>query len=213
MGKAKAMKVEKKYVKKQGPGKGQGPGKRQSPEKGPPKPKGILKRPSTLALPNRNDPGLSLEEKMEQFAKKNNGNTQEFLDSLSAPQREALWGRFARARKSLKDQNLNSLWDKRCKGEGSEQHKKQLLSIYLKSRGDLKKGNQYAKELVEISETTGILVAFGCGLQPVAFSLWPSPFLPQLRQQGDIRMGAIQCHPSKIWPQGGNAQSTFGCML
>eukprot|EP00435_Cladocopium_sp_Y103_P027486 s3249_g6.t1 len=137
----KAMKVKKKHVKNKSHGKGKGPGKGQSPEKGT-KPKGILKRPSTLALPNRDDPGLSLEEKMEQFAKKSNGNTQEFLDSLSAGQREALWGRFARARKALKDQNLNSLWDKHCKGEGSEQHKKQLLSIYLKSRGDRAGGDQ-----------------------------------------------------------------------
>ena len=91
MGKAKAMKVEKKYVKKQGPGKGQGPGKRQSPEKGPPKPKGILKRPSTLALPNRNDPGLSLEEKMEQFAKKTMGTPKSFWIA-SVPLRERLSG-------------------------------------------------------------------------------------------------------------------------
>ena len=144
---------QKKHVKGKSPGKGPSPAKGLNLEKG--KPKGILKRPSTLALPNKNDPGLSLEEKMEQFAKKTNGNTQEFLDSLSAPQREALWGRFARARKALKDQNLNSLWDKHCKGEGSEQPKKKLLAIYLKSRGDLKKGTMYAKELVEISETTG----------------------------------------------------------
>ena len=107
---------------------------------------------------------------MEQFAKKTNGNTQEFLDNLSAPQREALWGRFARARKALKDPNLNNMWDKHCKGEGSEQHKKQLLAIYLKARGDLKKGNLYAKELVEISETTGFLVAF-VGLQSVVLLL------------------------------------------
>ena len=159
----KAMNVKKKQVKGKNPGKGPSPAKGLNLEKG--KPKGILKRPSTLALPNKNDPGLSLEEKMEQFAKKTNGNTQEFLDSLSAPQREALWGRFARARKALKDQNLNSLWDKHCKGEGSEQPKEKLLAIYLKSRGDLKKGNMYAKELVEISETTGILVLkFRCDL-------------------------------------------------
>ena len=37
-------------------------------------------------------------------------------------------------------------------------------------KGDLKKGNVYAKELVEISETTGVLVAFG-GLQSVSVAL------------------------------------------
>ena len=154
MGKvAKPMKSKTKKVTKDGsPGKGPSPAKGPSSGKG--QPPGILKRPASLALP-KGDPGLSLEEKMEQFAKKTNGNTQEFLDNLSAQQREALWGRFARARKAMKDPNLNNLWDKHCKGEGSEQHKKQLLALYLRARGDLKKGNMYAKELVEISETTG----------------------------------------------------------
>ena len=99
---------------------------------------------------------------MEQFNKKTNGNTQEFLDNLTGPQREALWGRFSRARKALKDPKLDSLWDKRCKGEGSDPHKKQLMAIFLKTRGKLAKGNMYAKELLEISETTGVLVVSVC---------------------------------------------------
>ena len=201
-GNGKSHESQKKHVKGNGPGKGR-------PEKGQPKSKKNLKRPATLALPNKNDPGLSLEEKMENFHKKTNGNTQEFLDNLSGPQRERLWGRFARARKSLKDENLNSLWDKHCKGEGSEQFKKKLLGIYLKNKGDLKKGNAYAKELVEISEATGILVAFDCGLQPLAISL----FLSQLRLQGDIRMGTIQCHPYKVWPEGGNEKGALVCIF
>ena len=57
----------------------------------------------------------------------------------------------------------DSLWDKRCKGEGSDPHKKQLMAIFLKTRGKLAKGNMYAKELLEISEdhwSTGVLVVF-----------------------------------------------------
>lgn len=205
----KAMKVKKNHVKGKGPGKGLSPAKGR-PEKGTPKTMKSFKRPaSSLDLANKNDPGLSLEEKMENFSKKTNGNTQEFLDSLSAGQRECLWGRFSRARKALHDTNLNSLWDKHCKGEGSDQHKKKLLAIYLKNKGDLKKGNAFAKELVEISEATGILVAIDCCLQSLATSL----FLSQLRLQGDIRMGTIQCHPYKIWPEGGHAKSTFGCIF
>ena len=202
-------KSKKNHVKGKGPGKGLSPAKGR-PEKGTPKTMKSFKRPaSSLDLANKNDPGLSLEEKMENFSKKTNGNTQEFLDSLSAGQRESLWGRFSRARKALHDTNLNSLWDKHCKGEGSDQHKKKLLAIYLKNKGDLKKGNAFAKELVEISEATGILVAIYCCLQSLATSL----FLSQLRLQGDIRMGTIQCHPYKIWPEGGHAKSTFGCIF
>ena len=159
MGKAmKAMKAMKSGVKKKV--KNESPEKGHSPGKGP---KGILKRPSAKpSLPLPNDPGLSLDEKMEQFNKKTNGNTQEFLDNLTGPQREALWGRFSRARKALKDPKLDSLWDKHCKGEGSDPHKKQLMAIFLKTRGKLAKGNMYAKELLEISETTGVLVVSLC---------------------------------------------------
>ena len=185
----KAMKVKKK-LKGKSPGKGPGPEKG-SPEKGTPKSMKVLKRPATLAL-NRNDPGLSLEEKMDQFAKKTNGNTQEFLDNLSAPQRECLWGRFARARKALGNNHLDSLWDKHCKGEGSDQHKKKLLAIYLKSRGDLKKGNAYAKELVGISETTGILVAFGIGLGSLAFSLLITTEASRRHQNGCHLLSSLQ---------------------
>ena len=133
MGKAmKAMKSGvKKKVKNESPEKGHSPGKG---------PKGILKRPSAKpSLPLPNDPGLSLDEKMEQFNKKTNGNTQEFLDNLTGPQREALWGRFSRARKALKDPKLDSLWDKHCKGEGSDPHKKQLMAIFLKTGPNLQR--------------------------------------------------------------------------
>ena len=55
-----------------------------------------LKRPAALnlgTLKDKNQP-MSLEEKMESFGKKGNQDVQQFLDSLTKNQREALWQRL-----------------------------------------------------------------------------------------------------------------------
>ena len=101
------------------PAQGQSPAKGQSLAKGP----GILKRPSSILKLPKNEADLSLEEKMETFQKKANGNVQTFLDSLTPGQREALWGRFSRARDALKDPKATELWNTHCKGKGSEEKK------------------------------------------------------------------------------------------
>ena len=82
-----------------------------------------MKRPSSILKLPKNDADLSLEEKMEAFQKKANGNVQTFLDSLTQGQREALWGRFSRARDALKDTKATELWNTHCKGKGSEEEK------------------------------------------------------------------------------------------
>ena len=119
-----------------------------------------FKRPAsvqTLALPN--ETGMSLEDKMEQWQKKGNQDINQFLDSLTATQRESLWGRFSRARASMKDGSLNALWNEHCKGANSEQNKKKLLKVFLDTKGDLKKSGAYRKELLKISEVSGGLPA------------------------------------------------------
>jgi hypothetical protein len=119
-----------------------------------------LKRPAavqTLALPNES--GMPLEDKMEQWQKKGNQDINQFLDSLTATQRESLWGRFSRARASMKDGSLNALWNEHCKGANSEQNKKKLLKAFLDTKGDLKKAGVYRKELLKISEVSGGLPA------------------------------------------------------
>lgn len=151
----KAMKATKKKTKQTetSPAQGQSPAKGQSLAKGP----GILKRPSSILKLPKNEADLSLEEKMEAFQKKANGNVQTFLDSLTPGQREALWGRFSRARDALKDPKATELWNTHCKGKGSEEKKKQLLAVFLKNRGDLKKAGIYQKELVALTEVAGSL--------------------------------------------------------
>eukprot|EP00435_Cladocopium_sp_Y103_P044792 s2136_g12.t1 len=52
-----------------------------------------MKKPASVALTLPKDEGLSLEEKMDAFHKKGNQSVNDFLDSLTQPQREALWGR------------------------------------------------------------------------------------------------------------------------
>ncbi|CAK9024633.1 unnamed protein product [Durusdinium trenchii] len=99
---------------------------------------------------------MSLEEKMEAFTKPKNANVVAFLDSLSTPQRQALWQRFSAARNALKDENADQLWSDLAKGKGSDPHKKALLQCFLKLGGDLKsKKEVYMKELVSYCKVHG----------------------------------------------------------
>ena len=144
-----------KGAKSKGPAKGQGSEKEQPPQ-------GMKKPAAVLNLGNlkeNNEQALCLEDKMAAFNKKANGNVNEFLNGLTQGQREALWGRFSRARESLKDEQVNSLWNQHCKGKGSDEKKKKLLEIFLKNKGDLKKGQAFQKELISLTETIGLLVA------------------------------------------------------
>ena len=150
-GKVLAMKTKSKAKTEKTPAKGAGPEKGKGPAKGP----AMRKPASALKLPKAE--GLSLEDKMEIFHKKGSQGVNGFLDSLTQQQREALWGRFARARESLKDPQCDKLWNEHCKGKGSESKKKQLLEVFLKSKGDLKKSNLFHKELLSISEVHGNL--------------------------------------------------------
>eukprot|EP00435_Cladocopium_sp_Y103_P026058 s1496_g6.t1 len=92
---------------------------------------------------------------MELFSKKQNGNVQSFLDQLTSNQREALWGRFQRARESLKDKDLDLQWSTHCKGPGSDSNKKALLKVFLANKGDLKKNDHYMKEMISLSRVEG----------------------------------------------------------
>ncbi|CAK9026784.1 unnamed protein product [Durusdinium trenchii] len=93
---------------------------------------------------------------MEGFAKAKNANAVAFLDSLSTPQRQALWQRFSAARNALKDENADQLWSDLAKGKGSDPHKKALLQCFLKLGGDLKsKKEVYMKELVSYCKVHG----------------------------------------------------------
>ena len=123
-----------------------------------PKPKHMKKPSAALTLP-KNDEGLSLEEKMDKFHEKGGQSVDDFLGSLTQGQRECLWGRFSRARDGLKDPKVTELWNQTCKGKGSDGPKKQLLKIFLDTKGDLKKGNLFQKELIQLSQTTGGLDA------------------------------------------------------
>ena len=142
----KAMKVAKGNLKKNGGGTKTG-GE-------------VMKRPAGTQLALPKESGMSLEEKMEQFAKKENGNVMDFLNKLTNNQREALWGRFARARDALKDSGMQELWSKHCKGSGSDANKKALLKVFLQNKGDLKKNDTYQKELVRLSKVEGCLAFF-----------------------------------------------------
>ena len=121
-----------------------------------------LKRPAALNLgtvKDKNQP-MSLEEKMESFGKKGNQDVQQFLDSLTKNQREALWQRFASARAALRDSTADDLWQSVAKGKGSDPQKKKLLGCFLQLGGDLKtKKDHYMKELVSYSKTFGFLAA------------------------------------------------------
>ena len=89
--KSKSKKVSKNNLKNNSPGKGPSPGKGQSPGQG--KPPGILKRPASLALPKKDDPGLSLEEKMEH-------NTQDFFGQLECPTEGSSLGKACKSQES-----------------------------------------------------------------------------------------------------------------
>ena len=96
---------------------------------------------------------------MEKFHEKGGKSVDEFLSSLTQGQRECLWGRFSRARDALKDEKAAELWNQTCKGKGSDGPKKQLLKVFLDTKGDLKKGNLFQKELIQLSQTAGGLDA------------------------------------------------------
>lgn len=120
-------------------------------------PKGILKKPGAApSLGQDGGAGMSLEEKMEMFAKKGNRSVSQFLDGLSKNQREALWQRFASARQSLKDPEQDAAWNTHCKGKGSEENKKALLGVFLKCKGNLKKNDLYQRELLALVRTSGL---------------------------------------------------------
>lgn len=90
-----------------------------------------MKKPasSTPNLPLPEEKGMSLEEKMDQFTKKGNQNIHQFLDSLSKQQRESLWQRFSAARQAMRDPAADAVWEKHCKGKGSDQHKKKAFGM------------------------------------------------------------------------------------
>ena len=118
----------------------------------------ILKRPSAQKNPKAE--GMSLEEKMEMFEKRKNWDMNSFLDGLTKHQREALWQRFANARASLKDGELDTMWADVAKGKGSGPAKKKLLATFLKLGGELKgKRELWCKELMTYTKSCGHLFA------------------------------------------------------
>ena len=118
----------------------------------------ILKRPSAQKKPKAE--GMSLEEKMEMFEKRKNWDMNSFLDGLTKHQREALWQRFANARASLKDGELDTMWADVAKGKGSGPAKKKLLATFLKLGGELKgKRELWCKELMTYTKSCGHLFA------------------------------------------------------
>ena len=118
----------------------------------------ILKRPSAQKNPKAE--GMSLEEKMEMFEKRKNWDMNSFLDGLTKHQREALWQRFANARASLKDGELDTMWADVAKGKGSGPAKKKLLASFLKLGGELKgKRDLWCKELMTYTKSCGHLFA------------------------------------------------------
>ena len=118
----------------------------------------VLKRPSAQKNPKAE--GMSLEEKMEMFEKRKNWDMNSFLDGLTKHQREALWQRFANARASLKDGELDTMWADVAKGKGSGPAKKKLLASFLKLGGELKgKRELWCKELMTYTKSCGHLFA------------------------------------------------------
>ena len=116
----------------------------------------ILKRPSAQKNPKAE--GMSLEEKMEMFEKRKNWDMNSFLDGLTKHQREALWQRFANARASLKDGELDTMWADVAKGKGPGPAKKKLLASFLKLGGELKgKRDLWCKELMTYTKSCGHL--------------------------------------------------------
>ena len=115
------------------------------------------------------DTPMSLEEKMELFAKSKQQNVTQFLDQLSDAQRQALWQRFSRARDALKDEDTTAMWNSVCKGKNSDPMKKKLLGIFLNEGTNLKNSTAWQKEKVTWSQSSGILDA-PCVGGPVIFS-------------------------------------------
>eukprot|EP00435_Cladocopium_sp_Y103_P076089 s462_g76.t1 len=116
-------KKKKKGKKEEAVGKEESPAKGKSttsPAKGKTHAKGsAMKKPASVAFTLPKDEGLSREEKMDAFHKKGNQSVNDFLDSLAQPQREALWGRFSRARDALKDPAADKMWNVHLCGIGS----------------------------------------------------------------------------------------------
>eukprot|EP00435_Cladocopium_sp_Y103_P026028 s4938_g6.t1 len=214
VGKSSAKKVKKRKKEKataqvESPAKGKTqaiPAKGKSPAKG-----SAMKKPAsaqTLASPNSE--GFSLEEKMEAFHKKGNQNVNEFLDGLTQPQREALWGRFSRARGSLKDPAVDKMWNDHCKGKGSEAKKKQLLEVFLKSKGDLKKKNNiFHKEIMSICEVHGSLAWLNCLAFPLHAFLVP----PLAQATGRVRNGCLSWQSCKDMGSKSQCAWFFGCIF
>ena len=166
-----------------------------------------MKKPSAVMVLPTNDEGLSLEEKMEKFHQKGGKSVDEFLSSLTQGQRECLWGRFSRARDALKDEKTTELWNQTCKGKGSDGPKKQLLQVFLETKGDLKKGNLLQKELIQLSQTVGGLDAKRQWAHMIFVCL--CAFVCHLRQQGDPGVGPLSKHLDQIWIERSNAKSAL----
>lgn len=113
------------------------------------------KKPASNSFqPSKEEP-MSLDEKIDKFlGAKNNQDIGDFLDKLSEHQRQALWQRFANARKALGD-SAKEQWTKAATGPGSTPAKNKLLMVFLKAKGDLKNSTAYVNTLATLSKTTG----------------------------------------------------------
>ncbi|CAK9033479.1 unnamed protein product [Durusdinium trenchii] len=98
---------------------------------------------------------MSLEEKMELFQRSKTQDLNSFLGTLTRNQREALWKKFERARGSTKDPKVEEVWNTVCKGKNSDQHKKQLLKVFLQTKGELKNSQAWQKEVLSLQQTSG----------------------------------------------------------
>lgn len=120
----------------------------------------ILKKPAAApykrpaANPEPEEP-MSLEEKMELFQGSKTQDLNSFLGTLTRNQREALWKKFERARGSTKDPKVEEVWNTVCKGKNSDQHKKQLLKVFLQTKGELKNSQAWQKEVLSLQQTSG----------------------------------------------------------
>ena len=68
-------------------------------------------------------------------------------------------GKVLKGQDGLRDPKVTELWNQTCKGKGPDGPKKQLLKVFLETKGDLKKSNLFQKELIQLSQTTGGLDA------------------------------------------------------
>ena len=113
-----------------------------------------MKKPAGLALKLNEEP-MSLNEKIELFMKKPNGDIKNFLDELGDDQRQALWQRFSQARTTLKDPKMDQAWTEAATGPGSADAKRRLLKIFLKSNQELKNSQAYVTELTQLTKIRG----------------------------------------------------------